>query len=115
MFLASERPVEARRRSYPILRVAAKSADGGRNRGELEVVFLSRLENDFSFDMSVLGRFLNVALSRLAFFSPRLGVGPDAGDPFLDLLALASETAATHTSTGTRCIGRTQINYYYDW
>jgi hypothetical protein len=83
----------------------------GRNRGEPEVVFLSRLENDFSFDMSVLGRFLNVGLLRLAFFSPRLRIGPDAGDLFLDLVALSSVTAATHTSAGTQRIGRTQINY----
>jgi len=76
----------------------------GRNRGEPEALFLLRLENDFSFDMSALGRFLNVALLRLAFFSPRLGVDSDAGDPFLDLLALSSETPATHTSVGTRCI-----------
>jgi hypothetical protein len=83
----------------------------GRNRGEPEVLFLSRLENDFSFDMSVLGRFLNVALFRLAFSSPRLGIDRDAHDLFLVLLALSSETPATHTSASTRFIGRTQINY----
>jgi hypothetical protein len=86
----------------------------GRNRGEPEALFLLRLENDFSFAMSVLGRFLNVALLRLAFFSPRLGVESDAGDLFLDLLALSSETPATHTSSVARFIGRTQINYYDD-
>ena len=65
--------------SYPILQVEAKSVDVGRNRGEPEVLFLLRLENDFSFDMSVLGRFLNVALLRLAFFSPRLRIEPGCG------------------------------------
>jgi hypothetical protein len=83
----------------------------GRNRGEPEALFLLRLENDFSFDVSALGRFLNVALLRLAFFSPRLRIDPDAGDLFLDLLALSSETPATHTSSAARFIGRTQINF----
>jgi hypothetical protein len=44
--------------------------EGWRKLGEPEEVFLSRLENVFSFGARGLRRFLNVGLSRLDFSSP---------------------------------------------